>query len=64
LVTGGRLVGSKTVGEGELRGASIAGGHRQELAKGDIVHISPNTPHQLLLASGKTFTYFVIKVRE
>lgn len=64
LVTGGRLVGSEVVSDGELRGSSVAGGHRQKLGKDDIVHISPNTPHQLLLSPGKTFAYFVIKVRE
>lgn len=64
LVTGGKLDGAKVVGKGELQGTSISGGGRQQLAKGDIVHIPPNTPHQLLLSPGKTFTYFVIKVRE
>lgn len=64
LVTGGRLDGAKVVGKGELQGASISGGHRQNLRKGDMVHIAPNTPHQLLLSPGKTFTYFVIKVHE
>jgi hypothetical protein len=29
---------------------------------GDIVHIPAKTAHQLLVAPGKVFTYFVIKV--
>lgn len=64
LVSGGKLEGAKVVGKGELQGVSITGGRRQKLRKGDIVHIPPHTPHQLLLPPGKAFTYFVIKVRE
>lgn len=64
LVAGGKLEGARVTGEGERQGTSISGGQRQKLRKGDIVHIPPNTPHQLLLSPGRTFTYFVIKVRE
>ena len=64
LVTGGTMVDLKTVREGELMGKSIDGGHSQKLGPGDIVHIESNTPHQLLLQPGRTFTYFVLKVKE
>jgi mannose-6-phosphate isomerase-like protein (cupin superfamily) len=64
LVTGGTIVNPKTTGEGEIRGSSIESGKEQELGQGDIVHIPANTPHQLLLSSGGTFTYFVIKVQQ
>jgi quercetin dioxygenase-like cupin family protein len=47
-----------------LRGTGIEGGQSQKLGVGDIVHIAPNTPHQLKLAPGKTFTYFVVKVHQ
>jgi mannose-6-phosphate isomerase-like protein (cupin superfamily) len=64
LVTGGTVVNPKTTGEGEIRGTSIESGKEQQLNQGDIVHIPANVPHQLLLAPGDTFTYFVIKVHE
>ena len=64
LITGGKMVKAKTESPGELRGTGITGGQSQELAVGDIVHIAPETPHQLKLAPGGTFTYFVVKVHQ
>jgi mannose-6-phosphate isomerase-like protein (cupin superfamily) len=64
LVVGGKMQGGKTTAPNELRGPSISGGAEQKLAAGDIVHIPANTPHQLMVASGKQFTYFVVKVTE
>lgn len=64
LVTGGTVLDGKVVGDGETRGAAVSGGSRRELRKGDIVHIPPGTSHQLLVAPGKSFAYFVIKVRK
>jgi uncharacterized RmlC-like cupin family protein len=34
------------------------------IRKGDVMHISPGVPHQTMVAPGKTFTYYVIKVAE
>jgi hypothetical protein len=31
---------------------------------GDVVHIAAGVPHQTLVAPGKQFTYFIIKVRK
>lgn len=62
LVIGGEVVGGKTTAPGEIRAPSIKGGDRRKLAVGDIVHIPARTAHQLLVAPGKKFTYFVIKV--
>jgi quercetin dioxygenase-like cupin family protein len=45
-----------------VRGTSIEGGETKELTVGDIVHIPAKVPHQLKIASGKPFTYLVIKV--
>src|SRR6202161_4069021 len=36
LLTGGMVVGAETIGPGEMRGASIEGGVRQELRAGDV----------------------------
>jgi mannose-6-phosphate isomerase-like protein (cupin superfamily) len=64
LVTGGEIVDPKTTAPGEIRGASVKGGVRQELKPGDVVHIPAGTPHQMLVADGETVTYFVVKIEE
>ncbi len=62
LVTGGTIVNGHAEKAGEIRGSSITGGERNQVAAGDIIHIPAGTPHQLLIDKGKPFTYFVIKV--
>ena len=62
LVVGGEVSEGRTTAPGEIRGPSIKDGSRRPLAAGDIVHIPAKTPHQVLVAPGKRFTYFVIKV--
>jgi mannose-6-phosphate isomerase-like protein (cupin superfamily) len=64
LMSGGKMAGQHTKSEGEFLGTGITGGHSQKLAKGDVVHIAPNIPHQILLEPGKAFSYFVLKVKE
>ena len=64
LVVGGTMPNAKTTAPGEQRAPSIDGGTRQKLAPGDIVHIPPKTPHQVLLDAGTKMTYFVMKVKE
>ena len=62
LVYGGEVVSPKTTEPNEVCGPSIKGGERKPLAAGDVVHIPAKIPHQLLVPSGKEFTYFVMKV--
>jgi mannose-6-phosphate isomerase-like protein (cupin superfamily) len=62
LVTGGKIVSPHAEKAGEIRGTSIEGGERREVAEGDIIHIPANTPHQLVVENGNPFTYFVVKV--
>jgi mannose-6-phosphate isomerase-like protein (cupin superfamily) len=64
LVVGGTMPGAKPTAAAEVRGPSIDGGVRQKLSPGDIVHIPPKTPHQLLLDPGAQVTYFTLKVKE
>ncbi len=64
LITGGTVLNPKSAAPGETSGTAVEGGARQKLGKGDVVHISPNTPHQLLISKGHSFTYFVVKVKE
>jgi mannose-6-phosphate isomerase-like protein (cupin superfamily) len=62
LVVGGKVVGARKTGEGEIRGASIEGGEKRPLGPGDIAHIPVNVPHQVLLPPGKQITYVIVKV--
>jgi mannose-6-phosphate isomerase-like protein (cupin superfamily) len=64
LVSGGTMVNGAPSAPGEVRGDSITGGKEMKLKKGDIVHVPANIPHQLVLAKGDTFQYFIIKVQE
>jgi mannose-6-phosphate isomerase-like protein (cupin superfamily) len=61
LLTGGTIVDDKSA-NGEHTGTSIQGAQKTRLRRGDVVHIPAGMPHQLLVAKGQTFTYFVIKV--
>ena len=62
LLVGGTIVGGKTTAPNEIRGSGIQGGEQKQLQPGDIVHIAPNTPHQLQVGIGKQFTYTVMKI--
>jgi mannose-6-phosphate isomerase-like protein (cupin superfamily) len=64
LVTGGSIVNPKSPSPGEVRGDWVEGGTSVKLGKGDVIHIPSNVPHQLLIPSGQSLTYFVIKVEE
>ena len=64
LVTEGTLEGSHEESPGELRGTKVAGGTTTALREGDVVHIPAGTTHQLLVAPGDEFLYFVVKIKE
>jgi mannose-6-phosphate isomerase-like protein (cupin superfamily) len=61
-ITGGTIVNPTQSASGETRGARVEGGTSTPMRRGDVIHISPNTPHQIILTPGKTFSYYVIKV--
>jgi mannose-6-phosphate isomerase-like protein (cupin superfamily) len=60
LITGGTIINPR--GAGEVRGDSVRGGVHAELRAGDVVHIPPGTPHQLLLNGTDPFVYVLIKI--
>ena len=62
LVVGGAVVDPKITEPNEVRGPSIKDGVSKRLGPGDVVHIPPKTPHQLMLDPGKQVTYAVMKV--
>ncbi len=63
-VIGGTIADRETSSSGELHGSKVVGGVEHIMRQGDIIHIAPGTPHQTLVAPGKSFTYFVIKVEQ
>jgi mannose-6-phosphate isomerase-like protein (cupin superfamily) len=64
LVVGGAMPGAKTTAPGEMRAPSVRSGAMQRIGPGDILHIAPRTPHQLLLEPGAQITYFTLKIKE
>ena len=63
-MTGGTMVDGKDTGEGEIRGKTLEGATPHALKKGDWIHIPAGTPHQAVMAAGKTLTLYVVKVEE
>ncbi|MGD0498303.1 MAG: cupin domain-containing protein [Bryobacteraceae bacterium] len=61
LILGGTINGGRTAAPGEIRGTSIEGGNSFTVGPGDIIHIPPKTPHQMVLPAGGQITYFVVK---
>ena len=63
LVTGGRMLGPRTVSSGEVRAREIVGGEARQLVKGDVIVIPTHTPHWFKEVRGP-FLYFVVKVTQ
>ena len=62
IVTGGKMIGGKTIAPDEIRGTSIEGGETRYLATGDVMIIPHGTPHWFKEVDAP-FTYYVVKVR-
>ena len=62
IVIGGTIPDSRKTTAHEIRGSKIEGGETQPLLPGDVVHISPRTPHQILLEPGHKIDYLAVKV--
>jgi glc operon protein GlcG len=61
VLTGGEMVGVRSVGDGELRAESVTGGRALDVAAGDVLAIPAGMPHQFTRVSDP-FLYFVVKV--
>jgi mannose-6-phosphate isomerase-like protein (cupin superfamily) len=68
LIVGGTLVdpkplnGSGADAQGDMTGSSIQGGGREEVSTGDVIHIPPKTPHQIVVPEGGDITYLRIAI--
>jgi mannose-6-phosphate isomerase-like protein (cupin superfamily) len=61
ITLGGRIEHNHEIAPGEWRGGEIIGGTRRELSPGDLLLIPAGIPHQLIVPTGSSFTYFAIK---
>jgi len=64
LVTGGTIVAPKTIAPGEIRGASVEEGTRQELRAGDIAHVPAGLPHQMIVSGEASIICLVMKIQQ
>jgi mannose-6-phosphate isomerase-like protein (cupin superfamily) len=64
FVIGGEMVDPKTMPRKQVRSATIKGGEKRDVRPGDVVHVPRAIPHQLVLAPGEKFLYFLIKLDE
>ncbi len=62
IVIGGAMPGSHRTTAHELRAPKIEGGEKQALHPGDVLHIAPKTPHQMILEPGQKLDYYAVKV--
>jgi mannose-6-phosphate isomerase-like protein (cupin superfamily) len=64
LVTGGSVAEPKSIAPGEIRGASVQGGTRQELRAGDVAHVPAGLPHQMVVSGDTSIICLVIKIQQ
>ena len=62
LVTGGEIIGGKTVAPGEIRGSDVKGGETRRIGKGDVLIVPAGTPHWFKEVLGP-INYYVVKAR-
>ncbi len=62
LVTGGEIVGGKTIAPGEIRGTDVKGGETRTISKGDVIIVPAGTPHWFKEVPGP-LNYYVVKAR-
>jgi len=62
LVTGGAIIGGKTIEPEEIRGTDVRGGESRIVSNGDVIVVPHNTPHWFKEVTGP-LNYYVVKVR-
>jgi mannose-6-phosphate isomerase-like protein (cupin superfamily) len=62
IVTGGKLVEEKRNNANNLGGSSITGGNSQSVAKGDMLIVPANVPHQVIPAGGQPIVLMTMHV--
>jgi len=62
IVTEGKLVNEKRVNAANSSGTSIEGGTSHMVAKGDMLLVPPNTPHQVIPTGGAPIVVMTMHV--
>lgn len=62
IVIGGTIPDARRTTAHEIRGSRIEGGEKQPMHAGDVLHIAPRTPHQIVLEAGHKIDYYAVKV--
>ncbi len=62
FVTGGTVVGAKTIAPEEIRGPAVEGGETRRIGAGDVLVVPNGVPHWFKEVPGP-MTYYVVKVR-
>jgi len=63
-ILGGELVDSESLPRKQRRGTSIRGGQQRKTSQGDLMHIPPGVPHQLIIDSAEPYMYLLFKLDE
>jgi mannose-6-phosphate isomerase-like protein (cupin superfamily) len=58
---GGRVEGNRQTAPNEWRGGQITGGRVYQMSPGDVLWIPAGMPHQVLVPTGKSFSYLAFK---
>jgi mannose-6-phosphate isomerase-like protein (cupin superfamily) len=62
IIIGGTIPKARRTTAHEIRGLAIEGGEKQALHPGDVIHVPPRTPHQIIVEPGRKIDYFAVKV--
>ena len=63
-IVGGEMIDSQDRPRKQKRGSSINGGLRKTTSPGDLIHIPPGIPHQLIIDEGAPYMYLLFKLDE
>jgi glc operon protein GlcG len=62
FVSGGTMVGGKTIAPGEIRGTDVTGGETRLIQRGDVIVVPHGVPHWFRQVQGPLL-YYTVKVR-
>ena len=63
-IVGGEMIDSQDRPRKQKRGSSIKGGLRKTTSPGDLIHIPPGVPHQLIIDADGPYMYLLFKLDE
>jgi mannose-6-phosphate isomerase-like protein (cupin superfamily) len=64
FIIGGEMVDPKQMPRKQMRAATIKGGAKRDMRPGDVIHVPRAVPHQIVIAPGEKFMYYLIKLDE